>query len=128
MLKKLSSSTPATPGSSWVSRWTRCGFTSTNAKCLGTGMQQRWPNLWCWASPRRRCPQSPSSRPLPSGNDKVLTESALIGKKDYLYGLKEKRHRRQGWSMRTGFRAYIENDIVVPVQPESPDKFLEDLE
>jgi DNA-directed RNA polymerase subunit beta' len=59
---------------------------------------------------------------------KVLTESALIGKKDYLYGLKENVIVGRLVSAGTGFRSYIENDIVVPDQPESPDKFLEDLE
>jgi len=59
---------------------------------------------------------------------KVLTEAALIGKKDYLYGLKENVIVGRLVNAGTGFRSYIENGIVVPDQPESPDKFLEDLE
>jgi DNA-directed RNA polymerase subunit beta' len=59
---------------------------------------------------------------------KVLTESAMIGKRDYLYGLKENVIVGRLINAGTGFRAYIENDIFVPEQPESPDKFLEELE
>ena len=59
---------------------------------------------------------------------KVLTESALEGKRDYLYGLKENVIVGRLINAGTGFRSYIENDILVPEQPESPDKFLEELE
>ena len=58
----------------------------------------------------------------------MLTESALIGKKDYLYGLKENVIVGRLVNAGTGFRAYVENDILVPEQPESPNKFLEELE
>ena len=59
---------------------------------------------------------------------KVLTEASLMGKEDYLHGLKENVIVGRLVNAGTGFRGYVEGEIVVPDQPESPDKFLEELE
>ncbi|HKK32054.1 MAG TPA: DNA-directed RNA polymerase subunit beta', partial [Desulfomicrobiaceae bacterium] len=59
---------------------------------------------------------------------KVLTEASLMGKEDYLHGLKENVIVGRLVNAGTGFRGYVESEIVVPEQPESPDKFLEELE
>ena len=59
---------------------------------------------------------------------KVLTEAALRGKMDYLRGLKENVIVGRLIPAGTGYREYVEQDIVVPDQKERPDKFLEELE
>jgi DNA-directed RNA polymerase subunit beta' len=59
---------------------------------------------------------------------KVLTEAALLGKVDWLRGLKENVIVGRLIPAGTGYRAYVSTDIVVPEQPEKPDKFLEELE
>nr|WP_027721457.1 DNA-directed RNA polymerase subunit beta' [Maridesulfovibrio zosterae] len=59
---------------------------------------------------------------------KVLTESSLSGKKDYLRGLKENVIVGRLIPAGTGFRKYARTDIIVPDQPERADKFLEELE
>ena len=59
---------------------------------------------------------------------KVLTESSLRGKEDYLLGLKENVIVGRLVPAGTGYRRYTDCDIVVPEQPEREDSFLEDLE
>ncbi|MGE4299289.1 MAG: DNA-directed RNA polymerase subunit beta' [Desulfovibrionaceae bacterium] len=59
---------------------------------------------------------------------KVLTEAALMGKEDYLRGLKENVIVGRLIPAGTGFRHYVHSEIAVPDQPERPGKFLEDLE
>jgi len=59
---------------------------------------------------------------------KVLTEAALMGKEDYLKGLKENVIVGRLIPAGTGFRQYVDAEIDVPDQPERPDKFLEELE
>ncbi len=59
---------------------------------------------------------------------KVLTEASLKGKADKLRGLKENVIVGRLVPAGTGFRPYCNADILVPEQPERPDKFLEDLE
>jgi DNA-directed RNA polymerase subunit beta' len=59
---------------------------------------------------------------------KVLTEAALRGKQDYLRGLKENIIVGRLIPAGTGYREYVNSDIVVPEQREKADKFLEDLE
>ena len=59
---------------------------------------------------------------------KVLTEASLKGKMDYLRGLKENVIVGRLIPAGTGYREYVNGDIVVPDQKERPDKFLEDLE
>lgn len=59
---------------------------------------------------------------------KVLTEAALLGKEDYLRGLKENVIVGRLIPAGTGFRRYVESEIQVPEQPERPDKFLEELD
>ncbi|MBF0480735.1 MAG: DNA-directed RNA polymerase subunit beta' [Desulfovibrionaceae bacterium] len=59
---------------------------------------------------------------------KVLTEASLMGKEDYLRGLKENVIVGRLIPAGTGYRRYMETEIVVPEQPERPDKFLEDLQ
>lgn len=58
---------------------------------------------------------------------KVLTESSLSGKKDFLRGLKENVIVGRLVPAGTGFRRYAETGIIVPDQPERDDKFLEEL-
>ena len=58
----------------------------------------------------------------------MLTEAALRGKMDYLRGLKENVIVGRLIPAGTGYREYVEQDIVVPDQKERPDKFLEELE
>ena len=58
----------------------------------------------------------------------TLTEAALRGKMDYLRGLKENVIVGRLIPAGTGYREYVEQDIVVPDQKERPDKFLEELE
>ncbi len=59
---------------------------------------------------------------------KVLTEAALRGKADYLRGLKENVIVGRLVPAGTGYRRYANSEIMVPDQPERPDKFLEELE
>ena len=59
---------------------------------------------------------------------KVLTEASLMGKDDALRGLKENVIVGRLIPAGTGFRRYMEEDILVPDQPERPDKFLEDID
>ena len=59
---------------------------------------------------------------------KVLTEAALSGKSDPLRGLKENVIVGRLIPAGTGYRRYMNSEIVVPEQPERPDKFLEDIE
>jgi DNA-directed RNA polymerase subunit beta' len=59
---------------------------------------------------------------------KVLTEASLLGKEDYLRGLKENVIVGRLIPAGTGFRQYVDSEINVPEQPERPDKFLEELE
>jgi DNA-directed RNA polymerase subunit beta' len=59
---------------------------------------------------------------------KVLTEASLMGKEDYLRGLKENVIVGRLIPAGTGYRRYMEAEIDVPEQPERPDKFLEDLQ
>ena len=59
---------------------------------------------------------------------KVLTEAALRGKEDHLRGLKENVIVGRLIPAGTGYRQYVNGDIVVPDQKERPDKFLEELE
>ena len=59
---------------------------------------------------------------------KVLTEASLKGKMDYLRGLKENVIVGRLIPAGTGYREYVNGDIVVPDQKERPDKFLEELE
>ncbi|MBN2139561.1 MAG: DNA-directed RNA polymerase subunit beta', partial [Desulfovibrionaceae bacterium] len=59
---------------------------------------------------------------------KVLTEASLMGKSDYLRGLKENVIVGRLIPAGTGYRPYAESEIKVPEQPERPDKFLEELE
>ncbi len=59
---------------------------------------------------------------------KVLTEASLRGKSDPLRGLKENVIVGRLIPAGTGYREYVNTDIVVPEQKERPDKFLEDLE
>jgi len=59
---------------------------------------------------------------------KVLTEASLMGKEDSLRGLKENVIVGRLIPAGTGYRRYMDCEIIVPRQPERPDKFLEDLE
>jgi DNA-directed RNA polymerase subunit beta' len=59
---------------------------------------------------------------------KVLTEAAMRGKSDSLRGLKENIIVGRLIPAGTGYREYVNSDIVVPEQKERPDKFLEDWE
>ncbi|MDL2314070.1 DNA-directed RNA polymerase subunit beta' [Desulfovibrio sp. OttesenSCG-928-C14] len=59
---------------------------------------------------------------------KVLTEASLRGKIDYLRGLKENVIVGRLIPAGTGYREYVNSDIVVPEQKEKADKFLEELE
>ncbi|MEG2004765.1 MAG: DNA-directed RNA polymerase subunit beta', partial [Bilophila sp.] len=59
---------------------------------------------------------------------KVLTEASLKGKMDYLRGLKENVIVGRLIPAGTGYREYVDLDIVVPDQKERPDRFLDDLE
>ncbi|MFZ5426460.1 MAG: DNA-directed RNA polymerase subunit beta' [Thermodesulfobacteriota bacterium] len=59
---------------------------------------------------------------------KVLTEASLMGKEDHLRGLKENVIVGRLIPAGTGYRRYMEADILVPDQPERPDKFLDEIE
>jgi DNA-directed RNA polymerase subunit beta' len=59
---------------------------------------------------------------------KVLTTASLMGKEDYLRGLKENVIVGRMIPAGTGFRPYVDTEISVPEQPHRPDRFLEDLE
>jgi DNA-directed RNA polymerase subunit beta' len=59
---------------------------------------------------------------------KVLTTASLMGKEDYLRGLKENVIVGRMIPAGTGFRPYVDTEISVPDQPHRPEKFLEDLE
>ncbi|MDR1125929.1 MAG: DNA-directed RNA polymerase subunit beta' [Deltaproteobacteria bacterium] len=58
---------------------------------------------------------------------KVLTEASLKGKQDYLRGLKENVIVGRLIPAGTGYREYVNSDIVVPEQRERADRFLEEL-
>jgi DNA-directed RNA polymerase subunit beta' len=57
---------------------------------------------------------------------KVLTEASLKGKSDYLRGLKENVIVGRLIPAGTGYREYVNSDIVVPEQREKAEKYLED--
>jgi DNA-directed RNA polymerase subunit beta' len=59
---------------------------------------------------------------------KVLTEASLLGKEDHLRGLKENVIVGRLVPAGTGYRDYVDSDILVPEQPERPGRFLEELE
>ena len=59
---------------------------------------------------------------------KVLTEAALKGKMDYLRGLKENVIVGRLIPAGTGYREYVDQEIVVPDQKERPDRFLDELD
>ncbi len=59
---------------------------------------------------------------------KVLTEASLKGKLDYLRGLKENVIVGRLIPAGTGYREYVNGEIVVPDQKEKAGKFLEELE
>ncbi|MDR0239537.1 MAG: DNA-directed RNA polymerase subunit beta', partial [Deltaproteobacteria bacterium] len=59
---------------------------------------------------------------------KVLTEAALKGKLDYLRGLKENVIVGRLIPAGTGYREYVNGEILVPDQKEKSGKFLEELE
>jgi DNA-directed RNA polymerase subunit beta' len=59
---------------------------------------------------------------------KVLTEAALRGKSDYLRGLKENIIVGRLIPAGTGYREYVNSDILVPEQKERPEKYMEDIE
>jgi DNA-directed RNA polymerase subunit beta' len=59
---------------------------------------------------------------------KVLTEAALKGKLDYLRGLKENVIVGRLIPAGTGYREYVNGEILVPDQKERSGKFLEELE
>ncbi len=59
---------------------------------------------------------------------KVLTEAALRGKQDYLRGLKENVIVGRLIPAGTGYREYVNQDILVPEQKEKPERNYEDLE
>ncbi len=58
---------------------------------------------------------------------KVLTEASLKGKTDYLRGLKENVIVGRLIPAGTGYREYVDQEIVVPEQREKPDRFLEEI-
>ena len=129
MLKKLSIIDPGETGFLMGEQVDKMRFVSTNAKCVATGLQPAVAEpLVLGITQASLSTESFISAASFQETTKVLTESALIGKKDYLYGLKENVIVGRLVNAGTGFRSYIENDIIVPDQPESPDKFLEDLE
>ena len=59
---------------------------------------------------------------------KVLTEASLKGKMDYLRGLKENVIVGRLIPAGTGYREYVDQEIVVPDQKERPDRFLDELD
>jgi DNA-directed RNA polymerase subunit beta' len=129
MLKKLSIIDPGETGFLMGEQVDKLRFINTNAKCLATGLQPAVAEpLVLGITQASLSTESFISAASFQETTKVLTESSLIGKKDYLYGLKENVIVGRLVNAGTGFRSYIENDIIVPDQPESPDKFLEDLE
>ena len=73
----------------------------------------------CWASPRRRCsPTASSRRRRFQETTKVLTEAALAGKVDYLVGLKENVILGHLVPAGTGF--HMHQDAEVRITPEGP--------
>ena len=66
----------------------------------------------CWASPRRRCSRTASSRRRRfQETTKVLTEAALAGKVDYLVGLKENVILGHLVPAGTGFHTHQEAEV-----------------
>ncbi len=129
MLKKLSVIDPGDTGFLLGEQVDKNRFQHVNAQCLGTGLQPAIAEpLVLGITQASLSTESFISAASFQETTKVLTESALIGKKDYLYGLKENVIVGRLVIAGTGYRAYVANDIVVPEQPESPDKFLEELE
>ena len=59
---------------------------------------------------------------------KVLTEASLKGKHDPLRGLKENVIVGRLIPAGTGYREYVNGEIIVPEQKEKTGKFLEELE
>ncbi len=129
MLKKLSVIDPGDTGFLMGEQVDKFRFLRANSKCVAAGLQPAVAEpLVLGITQASLSTESFISAASFQETTKVLTESALIGKKDYLYGLKENVIVGRLVNAGTGFRAYVENDILVPEQPESPDKFLEELE
>ena len=129
MLKKLSVIDLGDTGFLMGEQVDKFRFLRANSKCVAAGLQPAVAEpLVLGITQASLSTESFISAASFQETTKVLTESALIGKKDYLYGLKENVIVGRLVNAGTGFRAYVENDILVPEQPESPDKFLEELE
>ena len=129
ILKKLSVIDPGDTGFLMGEQVDKFRFLRANSKCVAAGLQPAVAEpLVLGITQASLSTESFISAASFQETTKVLTESALIGKKDYLYGLKENVIVGRLVNAGTGFRAYVENDILVPEQPESPDKFLEELE
>lgn len=129
MLKKLSVLDPGDTGFLMGEQVDKFRFLRTNAKCMAEGLQPAVAEpLVLGITQASLSTESFISAASFQETTKVLTEAAMIGKKDYLYGLKENVIVGRLVNAGTGFRAYVDSDIVVPEQPESPDKFLEELD
>jgi DNA-directed RNA polymerase subunit beta' len=104
-------------------------FMEENSKCVGEGKQPAVAEpLVLGITQASLTTDSFISAASFQETTKVLTEAALMGKEDYLRGLKENVIVGRLIPAGTGFRDYVDSEIEVPEQPERPDKFLEELE
>jgi DNA-directed RNA polymerase subunit beta' len=129
MLRKVTVLDPGDTGFLMGEQVDKNRFFRTNAKVLASGQRPATAEpLVLGITQASLTTESFISAASFQETTKVLTEAALLAKKDYLYGLKENVIVGRLVNAGSGFRAYVHSDIVVPEQPESPDKFLEELE
>ena len=129
MLRKVTVLDPGDTGFLMGEQVDKHRFFRANAKCLVAGLRPAIAEpLVLGITQASLTTESFISAASFQETTKVLTEAALHAKKDYLYGLKENVIVGRLVNAGSGFRAYVHRDIVVPEQPESPDKFLEELE
>ena len=129
MLKKVSITDPGDTGFLVGEQVDKNRFMQVNARCVKKGLKPALAEpLVLGITQASLSTESFISAASFQETTKVLTEAALLGKIDWLRGLKENVIVGRLIPAGTGYRAYVKTDIDVPDQPEKPDKFLEELE
>ncbi len=129
MLKKVLILDPGDSGFLAGEQVDKIRFMDENRECMGKGLKAAMAEpLVLGITQASLTTDSFISAASFQETTKVLTEASLLGKEDYLRGLKENVIVGRLIPAGTGFRRYVESEINVPDQPERPDKFLEELE
>ncbi len=129
MLKKVHVNKPGETGFLVGEHVDKARFMAANEKCIREGKEPAIADpLVLGITQASLSTESFISAASFQETTKVLTEASMRCKSDELNGLKENVIVGRLIPAGTGYRPYVENDIVVPEQPEKEDKFLEELE